>query len=42
VASKVIPNEAHFAAIGCDSTCCDYMHDAPLGDMNPYRKTPDA
>ena len=35
-------DEAHFAAIGCDSTCCDYMHDAPLGDMNPYRKAPDA
>jgi len=30
-------DEAHFAAIGCDSTCCDYMHDAPRGDMNPYR-----
>lgn len=30
-------DEAHFGALGCDSTCCDYMHGAPEGDMNPYR-----
>lgn len=33
-------DEAHFGALGCDSTCCDYMHGAPEKDMNPYRTTP--
>lgn len=32
-------DEAHFDGIGCDSTCCDFMHDAPKEDMNPYRPT---
>ena len=30
-------DEAHFDAIGCDSSCCDFMHGAPKADMNPYR-----
>jgi hypothetical protein len=33
-------DEAHFEAIGCDSSCCDYMHGAPNEDMNPYRPEP--
>jgi len=30
-------DEAHFDAIGCDGSCCDFMHDAPKTTMNPYR-----
>jgi hypothetical protein len=30
-------DSVHFEAFGCDSTCCDFRHDARYADMNPYR-----